>query len=176
MTIDAFKVTDEPLFANGAKNAFYLEEPKVAVLDTFSPFIKLPKSSAVQIFAKMLHGIQFTTVDGMLLGPCDKSQYHNISLYVNDKYYFKLTPDSYVVDVGHEDTCFINLDYNDEDEWLLGEPFFRSFYSIFDDNQGVVAFAPSIYSPESMIFEGEKPEDALRHPGAEQAALQAERL
>ena len=42
MKINAFKVTDKPLFANGAKNAFFLDESKVAILDTFSPYIKLP--------------------------------------------------------------------------------------------------------------------------------------
>lgn len=154
VTIDAFKVTDDELFANGAKNAFYLEESKVAVLDTFSPFIMLPKSAATQIFSKLLHGIKYRSEDGMLLGPCDKTQYHNISLFINDQYYFKLTPDAYVVDVGHEDVCFVNMQYNDVDEWVLGEPFFRSFYSVFDDDQGIVGFAPSIFSPESAIFEG----------------------
>jgi hypothetical protein len=167
VNINAFKVTDQPLFANGAKNAFYLDGSKVAVLDTFSPYIKLPKASAVQIFAKILHGIDFVTIDGLLLGPCDRSQYHNVSLFVNDQYYFKITPDAYVVDVGREDKCFVNLDSNDKDEWLLGEPFFRSFYTVFDDTQGVVGFAPSVLSPGSSIYEGELPEDPLRRPAQE---------
>ena len=81
----------------------------------------------------MLHGVKFEVIDGMLVGPCDRPQYHNISLFVNDQFYFKMTPEAYVLDVGHEDDCFIAVGYNDKDEWVLGEPFFRSFYSVFDD-------------------------------------------
>ena len=47
MRINAFKVTDKPLFENGAKNAFYLDNARTAILDVFSPYLKLPSSSAV---------------------------------------------------------------------------------------------------------------------------------
>ena len=108
------------------------------------------------------------------MGTCDLSKYHSISLYVNDRYYFKLTPDAYVVDIGHSDQCMIALDYNDKDEWLLGEPFFRSFYSVFDDSQGLIGFAPSAAYPESSIFEGVAPSDKLMHPGQEKKAQMEE--
>ena len=45
----------------------------------------------------------YTQVDGVLMGTCDLAKYHSISLYVNDRYYFKLSPDAYVVDIGHAD-------------------------------------------------------------------------
>ena len=61
----------------------------------------------------------------------------------------------------------IALDYNEKDEWLLGEPFFRSFYSVFDDSQGLIGFAPSAAYPVSAIFEGIAPSDKLTHPGLE---------
>ena len=99
VSISAFKVTDQPLFDNGAKNSFYIDSVP-AYLDTFSPFIKLPKTGSAQIFAKMLHGIDYRVVDGILMGTCDLSFYHTISLYINDKHYFKLQPESYVIDIG----------------------------------------------------------------------------
>lgn len=48
----------------------------------------------------ILHEIKYEVMDGLLMGPCDLSKYSTISLFVNDKYYFKLTPDAYVLDIG----------------------------------------------------------------------------
>jgi hypothetical protein len=97
----------------------------------------------------MLHGIDYRVVDGILMGTCDLSVYHTISFFINDKHYFKLQPESYVIDIGQGDQCFIALDYGDEEHFILGEPFFRSFYSIFDDTKGVVGLAPSSSYPQS---------------------------
>jgi hypothetical protein len=60
-----------------------------------------------------------------------------------------LNPDTYVIDIGQEDKCFLAIDYNTEDEWVLGEPFFRSFVSIFDDEKGIVAVTPSVNHPNA---------------------------
>lgn len=38
----------------------------------------------------MLHGIDYRVVDGILMGTCDLSVYHTISLFINEKLYFKL--------------------------------------------------------------------------------------
>jgi len=80
---------------------------KVAYLDSFSPYIYVPKSEGVQIFSLMLHEITYSVVDGLLMGPCDKSKYDTISLFINDRYYFKLSPESYVLDIGYGDKCFL---------------------------------------------------------------------
>jgi len=58
-------VTDKPKFDNGAKSAYYFPE-KEAIIDTFSPYIKLPKSIGVQAFAKFVHGVQINNIDGLL--------------------------------------------------------------------------------------------------------------
>jgi len=50
-------VTDKPKFDNGAKSAYYFDE-KEAIIDSFSPYIKIPKSIGVQAFAKFVHGVQ----------------------------------------------------------------------------------------------------------------------
>ena len=168
MKIGAFKVTDKPTFDNGATNAYRLDEPKLAVLDSFSPFIKVPKSAATEIFFWMLHGVEFTNGGDLLMGPCDLSKYHTISLFVNDETYFKITPESYVIDIGSPDSCFVAIDYSNDDTWTLGEPFFRSFYSVFDDSKGIVGFAPSINYPSSSIFKGDAPPDLLPTPGKDE--------
>lgn len=54
-----------------------------------------------------------------------------------------------MIDIGQGDKCFIALDYGDEEHFILGEPFFRSFYSIFDDTKGIIGLAPSVNYPQS---------------------------
>ena len=100
--INAFRVTDKPTFDNGAGTAFYFPE-KEAVLDTFSPYIKIPSSISVETFALFMHGVFFNNTDSMLVGSCDLSLYHSISLFINDRYYFKIVPESFVTDIGYED-------------------------------------------------------------------------
>lgn len=80
----------------------------------------------------------------------------------NGKTFFKLTPESYVIDIG-QDKCFLAIDYNTDDEWVLGEPFFRSFVSIFDDEKGIVAMATSVNHPDCDIYDGPKPVIKIKH-------------
>lgn len=106
LSINAFRVTDKPKFDNGAKSAYYFPE-KEAIIDTFSPYIKIPKSIGVQAFSKFVHDVQVNDVNGLLEGSCDLSRYHTISLFVNDRYYVKMVPDAYVIDIGEGDMCYL---------------------------------------------------------------------
>ena len=93
-------------FPNGSTSAFYFPETE-AIIDTFSPYIKLPKSIGVQAFSKFVHGVQVNNLNGLLEGSCDLSTYHTLSLFVNDRYYVKLVPDAYVIDVGDGEKCYL---------------------------------------------------------------------
>ena len=102
--------------------------------------------------------------NGLLEGSCDLSAYHTISLFVNDRYYVKLVPDAYVIDVGDGDKCYLPFQYNNEDKWILGEPFFRSFYTVFDDSKGLIGMAPSAKFTHASIVEGSVPMNELYKP------------
>ena len=93
------------------------------------------------------------------------SVYNEISLFVNDRYYVKLVPESFVIDIGKVDRCFLPFAYNKEDHWIIGEPFFRSFYTVFDDSKGLIGVTPSINFVHSSITEGIVPNDPLHVPG-----------
>jgi len=93
------------------------------------------------------------------------SLYNEISLFVNDRYYVKLVPESFVIDIGQVDRCFLPFTYNSEDHWVIGEPFFRSFYTVFDDSKGLIGVTPSINYVHSSITEGIVPNDPLHVPG-----------
>ena len=117
----------------------------MALLDSFSPYIKLPKSIATELYAKFFHEIPgINQENDLLLGPCDTSKYSSINLFVNDRFYIKLMPESFVVDIGVRGKCLLPFAFNDKDEYVLGEPFFRNFYTVFDDSKGLLGIAPSI--------------------------------
>jgi hypothetical protein len=152
------------LFPSGVKTAYYFDEYP-AKLDTFSPYIKIPKSIGVQVFNMFFHESHYEIVDDLLVGSCDLEEYWSISLFVNDRYYVKLAPESFVIDVGlGNNKCFIPFQYNDDEEWVLGEPFFRSFYAVFDDSKGIVGLAPSVNYMHASIIEGIVPSNKLSHP------------
>jgi len=136
-------VSDLPRFENGAKNAFFFDQTD-AYLDTFSPYIKLPKSLGSVIFSKFFHGVQYDSFDDVLVGSCDLSKYNSISLFINNRYYFKMTPETFVIDIGYSDKCFIPFTFSDDESFVLGEPFFRNFYTIFDDSKGIIGVTPSV--------------------------------
>jgi hypothetical protein len=165
VTINAFRIGEKPSFSNGAQNAFYFPEA-VANLDTFSPFIKLPKTLGPAMFSKFFHDVPDLNQDnGMLLGPCDLSKYQSINLFVNDRYYLKLLPESFIVDIGLKSKCFIPIKFSEDETFILGEPFFRNFYTVFDDSKGMVGIAPSVNFVRASVIEGMVPNDELPHPG-----------
>lgn len=164
--INAVRIGDKPTFSNGATSAFYFPE-KPAVLDTFSPYIKLPSSLGSTLFSELFHETSEINLENdLLMGPCDTSKYQSINFFVNDRFYVKLMPESFVVDIGVRGKCFIPFQYNDVDEFVLGEPFFRNFYSVFDDSRGILGIAPSINSVQSGIIEGMVPNEELPYPHA----------
>lgn len=176
LKISGFRVGDKPTFNNGATSAFNIDT-KVAYLDSFSPYFKLPSSCAPEIFAKFFHEVtDISKQDELLMGPCDMSMYSPLHLFVNDQYYLKIMPESYVIDIGIRGRCFLPFMFHKEDSFILGEPFFRNFYSVFDDSQGLFAIAPSINFAHSTIIEGEKPQEALPQPGKKQKQQQRENL
>jgi len=72
LSINAFRVTDKPKFPNGSISAFYFPETEV-IIDTFSPYIKIPKSIDVLTYSKFTHGINLNSETGLLEGSCDLS-------------------------------------------------------------------------------------------------------
>ena len=105
-TINGFRVGEKPKFPNGKTTAFYTEQYD-AILDTFNPYIKIPKSIATQVFNIIMHETQYELIDDMLMGPCTLDSYWSVSLFVNDRYYIKLAPESFVMDIGKGDKCFL---------------------------------------------------------------------
>ena len=134
LTMNGFRVGDKTKFKNGARSSFKVPEA-AAYLDTFSPHISIPRSYGGEIFSYFFHGLDYDSImDDVLVGTCDLSYYFDLYFFINDKYYLKIQPSSYIIDIGYSDKCFIAIKFSDDDTWTLGEPFFRNYYAIFDDS------------------------------------------
>jgi hypothetical protein len=58
------------------------------------------------------------TIDDMLVAPCNLD-FQSISLFINDRYYVKLSPKDFLIEM-KDNNCFLPFQYNDVDEWVLG--------------------------------------------------------
>jgi hypothetical protein len=81
-----------------------------------------------------------------------------------DGYYYSIDPLTYIIDYRDTDLedqtlCLIAVKKQDFDStsWIIGAPFFRNFYVIYDDERGKMGISPSILSsPVSSIVKGNK--------------------
>jgi len=83
-TINGFRVGEKPTFPSGAKTAYYTPEYP-AKLDSFSPYIMIPRSIGVATFNQFFHETQYTIVDDLLVGACDLTKYWSISLFSSER-------------------------------------------------------------------------------------------
>ena len=61
-------------------------------------------------------------------------------------YWFTVLAEDYIVPVNDHGTCVICLTEDDDDYWLLGDAFMRSWYNIHDHANGRMGFVPFIGS------------------------------
>lgn len=57
--IGGFQIGPSRTLDNGLDSSFYFDKMK-ATLDTFNPFIMLPKEAGLTIFSKFLYGVNYT--------------------------------------------------------------------------------------------------------------------
>ncbi|ORX99161.1 cathepsin D [Basidiobolus meristosporus CBS 931.73] len=111
---------------------------KSAAVDTGTTLINLPTKEALELHSFM--GAQYTD-DGKFIVPCDK-QYPVINFNFNG-ITFPLVSDDYIIRAdGFCISGFRAVDY-DRPVIILGEPFLRRYYSVFDFGKKRVGFAPA---------------------------------
>lgn len=97
-----------------------------------------------------------------VVADCDRSKYESIFLYNNaSSSYFEVTPENYVLDIQfEEDKCVLGFYPNTDEYWLLGDSFIRNFYTIWDEENDQLGFAPHITS-SATIERGQPPSAIL---------------
>ena len=84
-------------------------------------------------------------------------------MYINGAYY-GIHPTTYVqpFDPNDRTYCFLTF-FDGKSEFLLGEAFLRSYYSIWDDDNSQIAFLPH-HESNATVTVGPAPTDAFVIP------------
>lgn len=75
LSVSAIRIGEKPKFDNGSPAAYYFPE-KIAILDTFSPYIRLPRTLGTALFSEIFHNTADIRVENdLLMGPCNLGLY-----------------------------------------------------------------------------------------------------
>jgi hypothetical protein len=160
ITITGFRVGFSDTFNDGTPSAYTFAGKGLerGIVDTGTSLFYIP-AGVVSNFVKMVFkGITYdTSYYPLYLGPCDRSLYSSIFLY-NDQgqVYLEITPENYVLsfDVGIAGKCVMGFAASSSDYWLLGDSFLRNFYTIWDEDNDRLGFAPKDTAVTSTIQTG----------------------
>ncbi|OMJ84169.1 hypothetical protein SteCoe_14795 [Stentor coeruleus] len=120
------------------------------ILDSSESFIYGPMDDVVELQKIFIKNYECGFENhGFLTCKCyDLSFFKNIIVIVQG-YILEITPQSYMYE--DEGNCYLLVVYKKNDvnpEWVLGMPFFREFYMIFNYSEPSVMFYPSVRSRE----------------------------
>lgn len=84
-----------------------------------------------------MKGIKHYKIFGSYYIDCDTTQYESV-FFAFDGYWIEIPPETYVIDFGGN-LCQFGLALSSE--WLFGDTLFRSYYNVWDEDNGLVGFA-----------------------------------
>jgi hypothetical protein len=86
----------------------------------------------------------------MMMGCNEIYLYPKVSLMV-ENYWLELLPEDYIIKNG-ESGCVLGFLPNQGAEyWILGDSFFRGYYTIHDDKMARIGVVPHSYSTKSEL-------------------------
>ena len=102
---------------------------------------------------------------GFYVTDCDPEKWPSVYFLVSN-YWFEVSPEHYLVDASEEkddSKCLIAFTANDSDYFLIGDAFFRGFYSVHDDNNDRIGFAPHSESNKTAaVFASTPPKNSIK--------------
>ena len=88
---------------------------------------------------------------GFHVSECNYEEWPSVYLMVSN-YWLEISPEHYLIDASDardKSICIIAFTSNDSNFFLVGDSFFRGFYSIHDDENDRIGFAPHSESTKS---------------------------
>lgn len=174
ISITGFRVGLSNTFNDGTPSAYNFAGKGMSkgIVDTGTSLFYIP-AGVVSAFVKtVFNGITYdTSYYPLYVGPCDRNLYSSIFLY-NDEMdaYLEITPENYVLsfDIGLPGKCVMGFAASSSDYWLLGDSFLRNFYTIWDEDNDRLGFAPKDTAVTSTIQTGQTAPTASLDPTYEE--------
>lgn len=122
----------------------FYEDYTLGLFDTGGSMILGPEPE-VDMITSQIKEIASCYMDTVLICYCNKS---DIGMFPNFEFYiggqeFIVRPESYVY--YKNNLCYVLFDYSYDFYWVLGQPFLREYYSVFDMDQMKVMLFPEKY-------------------------------
>lgn len=112
----------------------------LAILDTGSSMIYGPAQQVSVVLDEISRKINDCTLESYLECPCTKGQYNDFPDFSLDMggYIFTITPENYLY--YSSGSCMVMILNSNDFYWLLGQPLFREYYSVFDMEKEKITF------------------------------------
>jgi len=152
--ITGFRIGENDDLPNNDKANFYLRNPRDAIYDTGTSLLYLPQNIDEIVAERLLRSVSVTQESGLTLVPCSPSTpYESFWLRTGDEYWMEIPPETYIMDIG-ESVCVYGITTTSSDYFLLGDVFLRNYYSIHDDDNGLIGLAPHANSVATPLAIG----------------------
>lgn len=157
--VEGFRVGTTETLADSTVMGYYTAKTDV-IYDTGTTLMYGPDSIVSTVVALLVKGVTSTTDSGYTIVKCSiASSMKSLFLYIDGRY-LEVTPASYLLNVGTfsdgSTACAIGIVASGDSKWLVGDVFLKNFFSVWDDTNSKISFAPHRYTT-STIVTGAKP-------------------
>jgi hypothetical protein len=152
--LSGFRVGTSNTFSDGTTSAFYTDATEF-IIDTGTTLLYTPSGYASSIVSLLTSGISSTTMSGYTVVRCSSaSSMKSFFIYVQG-YYLEVTPTTYLLDAGTTATdgsklCIVGIMDGSSTYWLGGDIFIKNFFSVWDDDNNKISFAPHAYTTATI--------------------------
>ena len=144
--------------------SYTFDEYIPAIFDTGTSLVLVPNSIARDFFGRLLKGQRFVQINGMYQISCaNKGEFESVYIMI-EGYWLEFHPEDYVLEITQEGVtgCLLGFGASDAPYWLLGDVFLRGYYSVHDQANDRIGFAPHATSNKKIITEGTNPEKTYK--------------
>lgn len=159
VNVTGFRVGESATYG-GSGSEFATEKPLLAIIDSGFSYISIPYSNHLDLTSYIYIAV-YSTIKALLmkdqptfsssdyayyytiLGSCNRTSYPSLYLYIDGSYY-EIDPFTFVLDYdsSKKGWCTIAIEESYYDYWTLGDAFLRNYYTIFDETNNKIGFAP----------------------------------
>lgn len=166
--ISGFKVGNKAKLSDGSVSSYSFSEAEF-IFDTGTTLYYVPDPYHGSIMDMITMDVPFINSGGYRIVKCSSvSKLPSFYVYIGG-HYIETPASAYLMDLGSKlsdgsKACLIGIVSGGSDGyWLAGDAFLKSFFTVWDDENGLISFAPHTYS-SATIEAGSAPSTRYSSP------------